>query len=515
MPKYLARVTDDPRVKVDPRMYDIIHKSLRYYRGDEQKVKYLPSIDNDDTRKAPHMKERVFDSLNMTKRMSARLASIVFGKQAEYSFQDNAVGDYINGIFVDNQFNDLLEQNLEKGIALGGFAARPYVENNKIKIAWCDAEQFYPLKSNISSIQDAVIVSKTIMPGETQDTNTYYTLLEFHEWQNNGDYVITNELYKSDDAINVGNQVPLSDLYPDMQASTTFTGITKPLFAYFKMPGSNNKVLDSPLGLGIVPNNEHTLKNISIVHDNLLWEIKTGKRTVLVPPEYIEFDDLHRPKFNTETDAFVAINGMDNDKPQELNMDIRIQEYDQTMQFYLRELEAGCGVSAGTFSTSATAMQTATQVVSENSMTYQTRESILTMLDKFINDLCIAILEMGSTAQLFSNHQAQISDVDFDNIGLSIHHDDSVFVDANTQQDQDLKAVAGGVMSKKTFLMRNYGMSAEDAEKELTEIQSEQQTNTNNMVLDPISKALNGVESAKGKELPTDNNDAENAQEDD
>lgn len=515
MPKYLARITDDPRIKIDPKIYNIIHQSLVYYRGEERHVKYVPSVENDDTRANPRLKERVYDSLPMTKRVCNRLASICFGKQAEYSFQNQDIGDYINEILKANQFNDLIEQNLEKGIALGGFAARPYVENDKIKIAWCDAEQFYPLKSNISSIQDAVIVSKTIMPGETQDTNTYYTLLEVHQWQTDGTYTITNELYQSDDNSVVGNQVPLSTLYPNMQEQTVFTGITRPLFAYFKMPGTNNKVLDSPLGLGIVPNNKHTLDNIDEVHDDLLWEIKTGKRTILVPPEYVEFDELHKPKFNTDTDAFVALNGMDDSKPQELNMDIRIQEFDQMMQFYLRELEAGCGVSAGTFSTSAETMQTATQVVSENSMTYQTRESILTMLDKFITDLCTAILEMGSTAQLFSNHQAQISNVDFDDIGLSIHHDDSVFVDANTQQDQDLKAVAGGVMSKKTFLMRNYGMSAEDAEKELTEIQSEQQTNTNNMVLDPISKALNGVESAKGKDLPANNQDAENAKEDD
>ncbi len=205
------------------------------------------------------------------------------------------------------------------------------------------------------------------------------------------------------------------------------------------------------------------------------------------------------------------------DKPQELNMDIRIDEYNSIMQFYLRELETGCGVSAGTFSDSAETVQTATQVVSENSMTYQTRESILTNLDRFITDLCTAILEMSSTPILFDNHQAPINLTGdaFNDIGLSIHHDDSVFVDANTQQDQDLKAVAAGVMSKKTFLMRNYGMSAADAEKELEEIQSEQQAVSTPDQLDPISSALNGVEDEKSMIMPNEDKNAENAKESD
>lgn len=522
MQKYLAQITDDPRINVDPKMYDIIGNSLVYYRGDEKKVRFNPSVENNDTRKDTYVKEREYDSLNMPKRVAARLASICFGKQAEYSFQDANIGDYVNSVLTANQFNDMVEQNLERGIALGGFAARPYVENNQIKIGWCDAEQFYPLKSNVSKVEECAIVSKTTQSGTEKGQYIYYTLLEFHQWNaDHSQYTITNELYQSNDNSVVGVQVPLgtNGMYEGLQDQVIFSGITKPLFAYFKMPGTNNKVLNSPLGLGIIVNNEHTLKDIDYVHDALQWEIKTGKRTIAVPPESIEYDNLHRPTLNTDTDAFVALNGMENlDKPQELNMDIRIDEYNSIMQFYLRELETGCGVSAGTFSDSAETVQTATQVVSENSMTYQTRESILTNLDRFITDLCTAILEMSSTPILFDNHQApmNLTGDAFNDIGLSIHHDDSVFVDANKQQDQDLKAVAGGVMSKKTFLMRNYGMSAEDAEKELEEIQSEQQAASTPNQLDPISSALNGVEDEKSKMIiPNEDKNAENAKESD
>ncbi len=98
MPKHLAQITDDPRINVDPKMYDIINKSLVYYRGDEKKVRFNPSVENNDTRKDTYVKEREYDSLNMAKRVAARLASICFGKQAEYSFRDANIGDYVNSV---------------------------------------------------------------------------------------------------------------------------------------------------------------------------------------------------------------------------------------------------------------------------------------------------------------------------------------------------------------------------------------------------------------------------------
>src|SRR5690625_5579343 len=78
------------------------------------------------------------------------------------------------------------------------------------------------------------------------DTTTHFTLLEFHEWENDV-YVITNELYKSDDPDTIGTRVPLSDEYEELQEETRITGLSRPLFNYFKPKGFNNISPHSPL----------------------------------------------------------------------------------------------------------------------------------------------------------------------------------------------------------------------------------------------------------------------------
>lgn len=502
MVKSLASITDDPRINIRPEIYNYIKQSLVYYKGNYPRVRYMPSVGNDGRHE--YIKERPFNALNMTKAMSRRLASIIFGKTAEYSFEEEEIGKFVNNVFIANRFNDNLQENLEKAIATGGFAVRPYVENGRIKIAWCDADQFYPLESNTSEIKECCVATTTVRAGEAKGENTYYTLLEFHQWLSSGQYKITNELYKSNNETTVGDQVPLSEVYEGLSDEVIFNNITRPLFAYFKMPSANNKVLRSPLGLGIVANNKNTLDNINYTHDAFMWEIKTGKRTVLAPAQMVSFDEHHKPAFDTETDAFVAINSSPQDfKPQELNFDIRVDEFTKAINYWIAEFETGCGVSNGTFSFSPqNGLKTATEVVSENSQTYQTRESILTNLDKCITDLATAIIELGLTPKLYAGGKTPLdlsyaNDIDFGNIGLSIHHDDSVFVDANTQRDEDLKVVAQGVMSKKTFLMRNYGMSEEQAEREIAEINKEN-ANASYLQTDYVGEAMQSIDNDEG-----------------
>ncbi|MDF4186030.1 hypothetical protein PV940_03145 [Ligilactobacillus salivarius] len=59
------------------------------------------------------------------------------------------------------------------------------------------------------------------------------------------------------------------------------------------------------------------------------------------------------------------------------------------------------GFSSGTFSYDGQGVKTVTEVVSENSTTYQTRSSYLTQVELFLNQLVNAILEVASVGQFF------------------------------------------------------------------------------------------------------------------
>lgn len=479
MTKGLTKITDDDRVAIDPSEYERIQLAKKYYKDDLPLIHYRNSYGK--------RRHRAMSTLNVTKLASKRLASIIFNEQCELSLKDKTLNTFVNDIVEKNHFNLQFEQHLETGIALGGLAARPYVDDqNNIRIAWANADQFYPLRNNTDNISECVFASRTTQVENKQPV--YYTLLEFHQWEDADTYVITNELYRSTVRDVVGNQVPLTTIYPNLQESVEFTGgaIKKPLFAYFRTPGTNNKDLDSPLGVGIADNSKSIIDAINRTHDQFVHEVKMGKRRIAVPAEMLrpsaggfgtgDDNQVHPPVFDQDMDVYEAMYGdTDNMKITDLTSDIRADQFKASIDYFLREFESQIGISTGTFSFDGEGVKTATEVVSENSTTYQTRSSYTTQVELFLNQLVTAILELASTPQFFSDNQARVTSFDADaDLDLSVHFDDGVFIDKDKQRADEMALVAARIMPKKEYLIRNFGLSETDAEKWLQEVQDEQ-----------------------------------------
>lgn len=468
----LSKITDDPRISIDPDEYVRIQTDLEYYSDKLRYVRYQSQ--------RGALKRRLKNTLNLTKTAARRIASVVFNEKADIHINKNKSADeFLNKVLLDNDFKNKFEEALEKGVALGGFAMRPYIDGNHIKIAWVRADQFYPLQSNTNDISEAAIASRTQVTEGNQ--TKYYTLLEFHQWQNDEAYQITNELYKSDSPDLVGNQVPLSMLpvYKDLAEQVTIENLQSPLFAYFKTPGANNINIESPLGLGVVDNAKDVLDDVNDVHDQFMWEIRLGQRHIAVKPEMLRFDDEHKPTFDSDQNLYVGLIS-DDDKTtgiKDMTTAIRTVQYKDAINHFIREFEVQIGLSSGTFSYSNDGLKTATEVVSNNSMTYQTRSSYLTMVEKAIDELCMAIFELASKGELFKDGKP-LFDIDLANEPLDVecHFDDGVFVDKDKQLEEDTKTMLAGGMSKQTFLQRNYGMSADEAQEELAKIRAESPT---------------------------------------
>ena len=143
------------------------------------------------------------------------------------------------------------------------------------------------------------------------------------------------------------------------------------------------------------------------------------------------------------------------------------------MDFFLRELENDLKLSPGTFTVTPSGVQTATEVVTNNSKTYQTRSSYLTMLEKTIDQLVYAIAELLQNGDLWSDKQPRWKG-DIDSLVITPDFNDGVFVDQEAQRSADLQAVQASVMPKIQFIMRNYDLSEEEAKKWLQQIQDEQ-----------------------------------------
>ncbi len=325
------------------------------------------------------------------------------------------------------------------------------------------------MRSNTNEISECAIATKSI---QTEgDTNYYYTLLEFHEWQDEK-YVISNELYKSDNSNVVGKQVPLSILYPDLAETVTLEGLRRPLFAYFRTPGANNKSLESPLGVGIVDNAKEILDTINNTHDQFAWEIQMGQRRVVVPAEFLKTDEAHPPMFDSDQNVFVGMYGAENAGIKDITTAIRTVQYKDAIDHWIKEFEVQVGLSVGSMSYADDGLKTATEIVSNNSMTYQTRSSYLTMVEKVINELVHSIFELAGYAELNSTGKP-LFELNYDDYKVDISFEDGIFVNQDKQQEDDLKAVVAGVMPKKQFLIRNYNLSDQELKEWLDDLKEE------------------------------------------
>ncbi|WAX23823.1 minor capsid protein [Latilactobacillus phage TMW 1.1393 P1] len=468
----LTKIVDHPKINVEQSEYDRIAKSLQYFEGGFDDVKYHNS-DHE-------LKTRPYMSINMMKVVAKRMASLLYNEQCRINVGgDNEfenANEFIQATFSDNDFNKNFERYLESDLALGGLVIRPYfdVGQGKIKLSWCQAPTIYPLQNNTNDVSEIAIasVNQTIENGKV----VYYTLLEFHEWVD-GVYQITNELYRSENKSVVGIQVPLSsyEAYKDIEPVAKLTKVTRPVFTYLKPQGFNNRNITSPLGIGVCDNALSTLKHINDTFDQFNWEIKMGQRRVAVPEDLtslaIDERGKSQPKqvFDPNQNVFVKMRGDSEEgfKITDMTSEIRSQAYIEALNNALQVLEMQVGLTAGTFSFDAKGgLKTATEVVSENSMTQQTRSSQLTTVDRAIKELIISILELAKSFDAYTGEIPTMGDI-------SIDFDDGVVTDKQQQLDFFTQAKSAGFVSTKLAVKKIFGYTDDQADDLIKEINEE------------------------------------------
>lgn len=476
----LKSINDHEKINIDPAELARIESNFSIYKGDYPVVNYVNS--------AGHIKERQYMSINMMKLSASLLSGLVFNEQCEVVVSDakdeeektntfKSANDFIQHVFEHNDFKKNLAKYLEPMYATGGLTVRPYVDmsSGEIEFSWALANAFYPLRNNSNGISEGVMKSVTMKIEGGKEF--FYTLLEFHEWENGG-YVITNELYKSDNKAEIGKRVPLGELYEGLQEETLIAGLTRPLFNYVTPNGFNNINPHSTLGLGITDNSKPTLQKINDTYDQFWWEIKMGQRTVFVSDYMLQTlpSENGMPPtqvFDPDTNVFKSMK-MSNDEEmvKDVTSDIRTEQYISAINQSLRTLEMELKLSVGTFSFDGKSMKTATEVISENDLTYRTRGDHVNEVEKFIKGLIVSVLELAK-ATTFNGGKLFTGDIPtFEHIGVDF--DDGVFQDRSALLSFYGKAKMFGLIPTVEIIQRVFKVPKETAEEWLQSIQSEQ-----------------------------------------
>ena len=435
-------ILDHPKINFDQSELRRIEQTFKHYKGDYPDVSYL------NTKR--ERRNRPYKSINMTKIVAEHLATLVFNEQCKINigsaeeetgeYPDTPEAEFVKEILERNDFKKNLSKYLEPTYATGGLVVRPYYDagSKQIEFSWCLADAFIPLRNNTNSISEGCIPTYTTLV--TDGVTHHYTLLEFHEWIDDL-YVISNELYKSSEKDRLGTRVPLSDLkaYADLEPITPIEGLSRPLFSYFKPSGFNNINPHSPLGLGLLDNSRSTVTAINDTYDEFNWEIKDGKRRMIISDHFLKSAEIgeSRPQqvFDDQSSAFIALPGkIDEMIYKDLTHNIRSSQYIESINKLFQTLEMEVGLSTNTFTYQAdSGVTTATEVVSKDSKTFRTRNKHVAELRDSIRDLIISTFELAKFVKVDGKALYSGNIPSRDEIGIDF--DDGVFNDKQSELD--------------------------------------------------------------------------------
>jgi A118 family predicted phage portal protein len=470
--KKLEQVTDHKKISLSDKYYENILKwrALHQgYYGDMHDVEYC-TIDG--------QKKRQMATLNMPKIAAQKLATLIFNERCDVSISDPAYDDFIKNVFKDNNFNGNFQQYLEFMFAQGGMVIKPYVVDGKVKLSYVTADCFLPISWDNTRIMEGVFVSEINKDGKK------YTLLEWHTFEK-GKYVIENNLYESTNGQDLGNKVALSTVFKDLAEKYEDGNVKRPLFSYFKPNLANNVDSTIPLGISIYANAYDTLKSIDIAFDSFQREFRLGRKRIIVPNTAIRHvidpkTGLEHRYFDATDETYEAfgVGDADEGKFTEINSTLRTQEHIEGINSFLDRFATQLGFSAGSFNFNGQSMKTATEVVSEQSETFRTKQSHENVIEQGIADLIDCI---GVVAQIYGLYTPPTK------YDVTVQFDDSIAEDATAEINKQILLLTNGLQSKIDAMVKIYGITDTEAEEKLKRIKEESQIGEEDL-LDLIGK---------------------------
>lgn len=459
--KSIGDLSEHKDIPLNEEMYDYIDMWRSLYKGYYSKWHQLEYHTIDGT------KTRRMDTLNMAKTSASEMASLVYNEKCEISIGDdeNETALFIVDVLKNNKFDKKFQDFLEYSFAMGGMVIKPYVENDEIKLSFVTADCFIPISWQNESIREGVFIN------ETQKGRKKYTLLEWHVWKN-GVYTVKNELYESESGTDLGRKVSLDTLYPGLEPVLGMPKIEKPIFVYFKPNTANNFDTQSPLGISLYANALSVMKSIDTAFDSFHREFRLGKKRIIVPESMIktvpdpQTGRLHR-YFDATDETYESFNtgNMDDAQIHDISVDLRVEEHISAINAMLNLFAMQTGFSSGTFTFDGESMKTATEVISEQSKTFKSKQSHEIIIEAGIIDLIESILALADTYAIFKGEKE---------LEISVAFDDSIAEDKQAEINKQVQLVQSELQSKKRAIKKIFGVTDDEAMEIIAEIAEEQ-----------------------------------------
>ena len=355
-----------------------------------------------------------------------------------------------------------LRQMIEFGAAKGGLMLKPFILGKDIVVDFVQADQFYPISFDANGQITACVFSDQRIIGAN-----HYTRFEYHQMTPEG-CAIRNQAFKSETLNVLGRQIDLAAVpaWADLEPEAIITGVTQPLFAYFRYPLANNIDPTSPLGVSCYARAVDLIRDADVQWSNLLWEFESGGRALYVDTLAFGRDDDGKPLLpNKRLYRTLNQGGQVSDEEMfhEWSPTLREQNILAGLDAILKKIEFSCGLAYGTLSDPNVEAKTATEIKMGKQRTYATISDTQKALETALEGLLYSMDVWATLGNLAPKGTWQ----------AVYAFDDSIVADHDTQFAQDSQAMGLGVMSKVEFRMKNYGETLEIAQEKIALVQAE------------------------------------------
>lgn len=408
-------------------------------------------------------------SAGMAKMISEDIADDLLNEKVQITISDTVTAEWVDAVLKENNWPVQSNSYQERKSYTGTVAYVPYLDgmmvsetgriipgDGSVRINYFDAQNIYPLSWINGIITECAFVSTHTVKGKK------YAHIQIHVIEN-GMYVIRNHVVECTNGS--GTELMQADWmelppFRGMLAELR-TGSAERQFVIDRLNNVNNIDSDCPMGIAIFANAIDQLKGIDIAYDSYVNEFILGKKRIFVAPEMLTLNEAGDPVFDPNDVTFYQLpeDGLKDKALVEVNMEIRAEQHSKAINDFLNILSLKCGFGTEHYRFEKGTIQTATQVISENSDMYKTIKKHEIILEPALKELVAIIIRLGNVLGRVLDTSAEVI-IDFD---------DSIIEDKTSEREQDRKDVAMGVMRLEEYRAKWYGEALEEAAKNLPE----------------------------------------------
>lgn len=385
----------------------------------------------------------------------ARLITLEMKSEVTGSTRADYINQYYQKVLED------LKSELALFNAVGGGFFKPYVKANKFYIDYIPQTDCKPLKFDSAGNITSVVFSSQITKGDK-----IYTRLETHTLQGT-DYIIENKVYvtESYNSTMLGRISSLSEVaeWSELSERTIIQNIERPLFAYYKVPLSNNIDTKSCLGVSVYNKAIDSIRKADVQASRLDYEYESAERSI-----YADIDALRNQEGKERRSKIVkTLNTGEDGFYKEFSPTLRDEGFIRGLNKIKQEIEFQCNLAYGTISDPNTVDKTATEINASKQRSYASVSQMQNSLEKALKHLVYILDVYCDLYELAPAGEYEVS----------AEWDDSIIVDTESEQRIRLQETNLGLGSKLDYLMWRYGLTEEQAQEKLDRIKQEKSEN--------------------------------------